>query len=135
MLSAFVLLPSALAILGNYRVSERLYGLDVLSYFDRTLPLRLIQTLFMPADTPASPNLFTSDYEKWASIGAYFPLFGMVGVITFMRSHKKHWASRFTFFLVICAFIPILNSLFQAANGYYYARWFYMPLLIMAMNL
>ena len=87
----------------------------------------------MPADTPASPNLFTSDYEKWASIGAYFPLFGMVGVITFMRSHKKHWASRFTFFLAICAFIPILNSLFQAANGYYYARWFYMPLLIMAM--
>ena len=133
MLAAFVLLPSALAILGNYRVSERLYGLDVLSYFDRTLPLRLIQTLFMPADTPASPNLFTSDYEKWASIGAYFPLFGMVGVITFMRSHKKHWASRFTFFLAICAFIPILNSLFQAANGYYYARWFYMPLLIMAM--
>ena len=133
MLACFILLPSALAILGNYRVTERLYGLDIISYSDRTLPLRLIQTLFMPADTPASPNLFNSDYEKWASIGAYFPLFGMLGVITFVRSHKKHWASRFSIFMGICAFTPILNSLFQAANGYYYARWFYMPLLILAM--
>lgn len=33
----------------------------------------------------------------------------------------------------ICACVPILNSAFYALNGSYYARWFYMPILILAM--
>lgn len=133
MLAAFILLPSALLILGNYRVNQRLYGIDMILYSDRTIIPRVIQTLFMPVDVPARPNLFQSEGEKWASIGGYFPLFSMVGVITFFRTRKKHWASRLVLFCGICAAIPVLNSAFQALNGYYYARWFYMPLLIMAM--
>ena len=133
MIAAFVLLPSALAILGNYRVNERLFGLDMVIYSDKTLIPRLIQTFFMPPDAPARPNLFSSDYEKWASIGGFLPLFSMSGVAAFMKSKRKHWATRFTFFCIICAFIPIFNSAFQALNGYYYARWFYMPILIMSM--
>jgi uncharacterized membrane protein YfhO len=36
MLAAFLLLPSALAILENQRVSEHLYGLDMVLYGDKT---------------------------------------------------------------------------------------------------
>ena len=133
MIAAFVLLPSALLILGNYRVNQRLYGLDMVLYSDRTIIPRVIQTLFMPVDVPARPNLFQSEGEKWASIGGYFPLFSMIGVITFFRTRKKHWATRLIAICGICAAIPLLNSAFQALNGYYYARWFYMPLLVMAM--
>ena len=133
LMAAFILLPSAMALMGHYRIRERLYGADMTAYTDKTLLPRLVQTLFMPADPPAYPNLFSSDYEKWASIGAYLPLFSMAGVISFMHLRRKHWASKLLFCCGVFAVIPILNSLFQAVNSYYYARWFYMPILIMAM--
>lgn len=133
LMAAFIMLPSVMALLGNYRISEHLYGEDMVLYSDKTLIIRIIQSFFMPSDPPASPNLFVSDYEKWASIGGYLPLFSMTGVIAFIKGKRKHWAAKLTICCVIFAFIPILNSLFQAANSYYYARWFYMPVLIMAM--
>lgn len=133
LMAAFILLPSAMALMGNYRISEHAYGADMVAYYDKTLVPRIIQTFFMPSDPPAYPNLLISDYEKWASIGGYLPMFSMVGVLSFMRIHKKHWAARLLTCCGIFALIPVLNSLFQAANSYYYARWFYMPILIMAM--
>lgn len=133
MIAGFILVPSALAIISNHRVSSFSYGLDMVIYDDNTLIPRIIQSFFMPPDTPARPNLFSSEYEKWASIGGYLPLFSMAGVIAFVKGRKKHWASRLSVCCVIFSFIPILNSLFQAVNSYYYARWFYMPILIFAM--
>ncbi|MBQ8297642.1 MAG: YfhO family protein [Ruminococcus sp.] len=133
MIACVLLLPSALTIIGNYRVSERLYGQDMILYSDKTRIIRIIQSFFMPSDVPAMPNLFSTNNGKWASIGGYLPLFSMVGVITFLREKKKHWASRLTLVCIICAFIPILNSFFYALNASYYARWFYMPILIFAM--
>ena len=132
-LAAFILLPSALGLLGNYRISEHHYGQTFVIYDDNTTIWRVIQTFFMPSDPPAYPILFDSDYCKWASIGGYFPLFGMVGVITYIRTMKKHWATRLFVLSVIFALIPFFNGLFQMANSFYYARWFYMPILIMAM--
>ena len=32
----------------------------------------------------------------------------------------------------VIALVPVLNSVFSAFNAAYYARWFYMPLLIMS---
>lgn len=133
MIACVMLLPTAVAILGNYRVNERLYGQSMVLYSDKTRIARIIQSFFMPVDVPARPNLFNSDHAKWSSIGGYFPLFGMVGVITFMRSRKKHWAVKLSFLCIICAFVPILNSLFYTLNASYYARWYYMPILIFAM--
>ena len=133
MTAGFILLPSALIILDNYRVTEYLFGMDMVAYNDRTRIWRIIQSFFMPVDVPARPNLFDSKYAKWSSIGGYFPLFSMVGVIAFIQKNKKHWASRLFFICTICAFIPVLNSSFYMFNSSYYARWFYMPLLIMAM--
>lgn len=132
-IAGVILLPSFLLVINNSRVNNPLFGTDALIYRDSTVIPRVIQTFFMPSDPPAFPILFDSEYEKWASIGGYLPLFGMIGVITFMRTHRKHWATRLSYCLIIFACIPILNCLFQAANGYYYARWFYMPILIFAM--
>lgn len=133
MIAGFILLPSALTVLDNYRVSEYLYGLDMVAYNDRTRILRIIQSFFMPVDIPARPNLFSSKYAKWSSIGGYFPLFSMVGVIAFIRKNKGHWANKLFFTCMTCSFIPILNSSFYMFNSSYYARWFYMPILIMTM--
>ncbi|MGN0622007.1 MAG: YfhO family protein [Porcipelethomonas sp.] len=131
MIAMAVLLPSALAILGNYRINERLYGLDLVTYNDRTRIFRIIQSFFMIPDVPARPNLFSTDSGKWSSIGGYLPLFSMAGVIAFARARKKHWSKRIILICAVCAFIPILNSAFYTFNSSYYARWFYMPILIM----
>lgn len=132
-LAGFMLLPSALAILDNNRVGTALTGQDMVTYSDRTRLLRIIQSFFMIPDSPARPNLLQTEYGKWASIGGYLPLFSMTGVLAFMAEKKKHWATRLTAVCIVCAMIPILNSAFYTFNSAYYARWYYMPILIMAM--
>lgn len=133
MLACFMLLPAALAILDNYRIRTRLYGNDMISYYDRVRVWHIIQSFFMLPDMPARPNLFRTDYGKWSSIGGYLPMFSMAGVIAFMSQKRRHWATKLTAVCIICALVPILNSMFYTFNGSYYARWFYMPILIMAM--
>ncbi len=133
MLACFILLPSALSLLSNYRISERLYGTDLVAYDDTTRIWRIIQSFFMIPDVPARPNLFSEGMGKWASIGGYLPLFSMTGVIAFMKHRNGHWAKRLVTICIICAFIPMLNSAFYMFNSSYYARWFFMPILIMAM--
>ena len=133
MIAMVLLLPAALSILGNYRINERLYGLDLVTYSDKTRIPRIIESFFMLPDVPARPNLFSSDGAKWSSIGGYLPMFSMAGVIAFAKSRRKHWSVKLVIVCMICAFIPILNSMFYTFNSSYYARWFYMPILIMAM--
>lgn len=133
MIACAILLPAALAVLENNRVSEHLYGMDMVAYNDRTRLWRILLSLFMIPDVPARPNLFSSDNAKWASIGGYLPLFSMAGVLSFLKQRDGHWAKRLTLICAVCACVPILNSAFYALNGSYYARWFYMPILILAM--
>ncbi|MCC8112218.1 MAG: YfhO family protein [Ruminococcus sp.] len=133
LIACVLLLPSALTVIANSRVSEHLYGMDLITYGDRTRIWRILFSLFMIPDVPARPNLFSSDYGKWASIGGYLPMFSMAGVIAFLQQKQKHWAKQLVIICGICACIPVLNSLFYALNGSYYARWYYMPILIMAM--
>ncbi len=132
-IACVILLPAALAILQNERISTSLFGQDMVFYSDKTRILRIIQSFFMIPDAPARPNLFDTSTGKWASIGGYLPLFSMAGVIAFMRAKKQHWATKLTWICILCAFVPVLNSAFYMLNGSYYARWFYMPILIMAL--
>ncbi len=132
-MAAFILLPSALAIMGNFRVSEHLYGESNIIYYEGSRIFRVIQSFFLIPDAPARPNLFKNEGAKWSSVGGYLPLFSMLGVITFMRTRKKHWAVRLSWICIFCSFIPVLNSMFYMFNASYYARWFYMPILIFAM--
>lgn len=132
-MAGIILLPSALSIMENYRVSQRLYGERNIIYNEGSRIIRIIQSFFLIPDAPARPNLFKGDNAKWSSVGGYLPLFSMLGVITFMRTRKKHWAVRLSWICILCAFIPILNSMFYTFNASYYARWFYMPILIFAM--
>ncbi len=132
-LSAVMLLPSVLAILGNERITERLYGYDMLLYNNVQRYALILSSMFLPPDMPARPNFFTGSNSKWSSVSAYLPLFSMTGVIAFLQTHRKHWIKRVLFASLVFALIPFLNSLFSALAWNYYARWFYMPLLLMAL--
>lgn len=132
-MACFMLLPSALYIIDNPRLTEELTGLDLVVYDDKYRILRIIQSFFMASDPPARSNLFASDTARWASIAGYLPMYSMTGVIAFFKTKNKHWAKRLVTICIIFAFVPILNSTFVLFNSSYYARWFYMPVLIMAM--
>ncbi len=129
----FLLLPSLLAITGNDRLGDMLAGWNLLLYQDvQRYPL-IFHSFFLPPDIPARPNFFPDSNANWSSVSAYLPMFSLAGVIAFLKSQKKHWASRLTKVCLLFAFIPGLNAVFTLFNYNYYARWYYMPLLIMTM--
>ena len=82
---------------------------------------------------PARPNFFPDSASKWASVSAYLPLISLSGVVAYFRSSKPKWVKRLLLCCLVFALIPILNSMFQLFNSQYYARWFFMPILIMAL--
>lgn len=131
--SLFLVYPSVLAIMGNYRLEERLEGFNMLLY-DRVQRYGLIlESFFFPPDMPARPNFFPDSASKWASVSAYLPLISLSGVIAYFRARKAKWIKALLLCCLVFAFVPILNSMFQLFNSMYYARWFFMPILIMAL--
>ncbi len=133
MLSAVLLLPSVISVFSNPRVDSQLMGLDMVVYGDRFRLFRIIQSFFMIPDPPARSNLFSSTTARWSSIAGYLPMFSMAGVIAFIKGKKSHWASKAVIACVVCALVPVLNSAFYMFNSSYYARWYYMPILLMCM--
>ncbi len=132
-LSCIILLPAVYDVVTNPRVSNRLYGTDMVVYSENVRIPRIIQAFFMMSDMPARVNILESDKARWASIAGYLPMFSMCGVIAFMRDKIKNWASRIIIVSGIMMCVPVLNSLFVMLNSSYYARWYYMPILIMCM--
>ncbi|MEE1319780.1 MAG: YfhO family protein, partial [Ruminococcus sp.] len=129
--TAFVLLPSVLGLMGNPRLESFPQGWEALVY---ELPQKywlIIISFFFPADMPAFP-VFTPDSNcKWASVAGWLPMFGMTGVIAFLQMRKRDWLKKLITLLMLFAFIPVLNSMFQLMNSsIYYARWFYMIVLM-----
>ncbi|MEE1218741.1 MAG: YfhO family protein [Ruminococcus sp.] len=129
--TAFLLLPSVLGIMGNPRLDSLPKNWDALVY---DVPQRywlMILAFFFPADMPAFP-VFTPDSNcKWASVAGWIPLFGMTGVIGYLQIRKRTWIKKLITLLVLCAFVPVLNSAFQMFNtSIFYTRWFYMLVLV-----
>ncbi len=132
-LSCFILLPACFDVINNPRVDSRLYGNDMVFYGESVRVPRIIQSFFMMSDMPARVNILQSDNARWASMAGYLPMFSMCGVIAYMRSKSKDWATKMVALCALMMCVPWLNSLFVLFNGSYYARWYYMPILIMCM--
>ena len=132
-LSAAILLPAILAITDNYRVSEFLLGWNAIMYGKEQIYGNVLQCFFFPPDIPARPVFFPGAEVEWSSLGGWLPLFSMVGVFTLFSQKKRSWLSRIIGICIFMALVPILNSAFYAFNDSYYARWYYMPILIMSL--
>lgn len=132
-LSAFLLIPSILAILGNNRVSSILLGWNAIMYGKEQIYGNIIECFFFPPDIPARPVFFPGANVKWSSLGGWLPLFSMVGVFVWFSQRKNHWLKRVIGICIFMAMVPFLNSAFYAFNTSYYARWFYMPILMMCL--
>lgn len=131
MLSMFLLLPSIAAITDNYRTSQFLSGWNALLYQTPQRYIQILVSLFFPGDLPARPNFTPDANGKWSSVAAYLPMVSTVFVIAFFRKYKKSFLNILLTILLIMAFVPLFNSMFQAINRTYYARWFYMLTMVM----
>ncbi len=155
-LSMFMFLPASAALMGNSRISSSY--LDTLSkmfenfekgnddsaynnlksllywrkngdfYWQRYG--QIFESYFFPPDIPSRVNFFSGHETRWASISMYLPMFALSGVFALFTVKKRRWLKGLMIFLVICSFVPILNSIFFLFNSSYYARWLYMMILM-----
>lgn len=133
LLSAIILLPSIYSVLQNSRATSYISGWGGLTYGRGQILLNIIQCFFFPPDNPARPVFFPDADIKWSSISGWIPLFGMTGLIAWMNTRKGTWQKRLITTCMFFALIPVLNSAFSMFNYGYYARWFYMPILLICL--
>lgn len=132
--TAFILLPSVIGLMNNPRLDSLPNGWDSLVYDSPQRYWLIILGFLFPADMPAFPVFTPESYCKWASVAGWLPFFGMTGVIAFLQLKKRDWLKKLITLLMLFAFIPVLNSMFQLMNSsIYYARWFYMVVLMMSL--
>ena len=134
LMSMALLLPTILAVTQVGRITEINLGYDSWLYGRTQIYANILEVLFFPPDIPARPVYFPAADVKWSSLGAWLPLFSMVGVLAFCKNKPKHWIKRILAASLVMALVPVLNSAFYMFNSSYYARWFYMPILIMSLS-
>jgi len=134
-IAAVILLPNFLIIRSADRVGDTLYGIDLLTYSDTSIIPKILQGLFMLPDPEPGSTLFHSadKTHNWASNSFFLPVFAITGVVTYIKNNSKSWLSLILKISLFVALIPCFNSVFSLFNGSYYARWFYMPVLLMCL--
>lgn len=132
-ISAALMLPTIYAVFGNSRLSEISVGWGAIMYGKEQIYLNILECFFFPPDLPARPIFFPEADVKWSSLGGWLPLFSMVGVFACLQQKKRSWQRRLIGISIFMALVPILNSAFYMFNNAYYARWYYMPILIMSL--
>ena len=133
-LACMLLVPALNAVMGNERISSILMGWNGITYGKEQIYLYVIQSFFFPPDIPARPVFFPEANVKWSSVAGWLPVFSMTGFFAWFKLREKSWQKRLLAICTLCALVPILNSAFYAFNTSYYARWFYMPVLIIALS-
>ena len=134
-LAAVVVLPSILAITANPRtgVDNFINGWNLWLYYSEQRVPAIIASFFVPPDMPSKQNMFTGQGAQWASMAGWLPLFGMSGVIAYVRCVKNDWLKKMIIACTICALVPVLNAVFILFNHSYYARWYYMFILMLVL--
>ncbi|WP_026516052.1 YfhO family protein [Butyrivibrio sp. MC2021] len=134
MIAAFFLLQAFAGIQGNSRLDNFITGYDMLIYPSEKLIWDIVKSVSMLPDIIGKGTLFYTGTVKNASLAAYIPLFGISGVVAFFLLNKKrNWEKSMLILCAVFAFIPVFNASFSMFNSSYYARWYYMPILLMCL--
>ena len=125
-------IPSIASVLQNPRSTQMFEGMEFWLYNNVQQYFAIFMSAFYPPEIPYSPAMFTDCSIKWTSMTAFVVLGGMFGFFVFLKCFRKSAFTKIFICCIVFAFVPVLNSSFYAFNDNYYARWFYMPLLILA---
>lgn len=130
-MGAVLVIPAALSLMQNPRISSFLNDYDSIVYGEPQKYMAIFASMFIMPDAPYQNTLFSQSGTQWQNVCAYLPVVGITGGVALCRAERKHPFARVMKFCIICAFVPMLNAIFTLENATYYARWYYMPILIL----
>ena len=131
-MGCLLLFPAVLSLLQNPRTIDLSSGWGFLTYAKVQQYLAILLSWILPPDSPYLTSVWSEGVIKWTSMTAYLPLCSLAGAMAYWRSRKADSKKRIVAVCAVCALVPVLNSTFYALNSSYYARWYYMPTLILA---
>ena len=131
-MGCLLLFPAVLSLLQNTRTIDLSSGWGFLTYAKVQQYLAILLSWILPPDSPYLTSVWSEGVIKWTSMTAYLPLCSLAGAMAYWRSRKADSKKRIVAVCAVCALVPVLNSAFYALNSSYYARWYYMPTLILA---
>ena len=131
-MGCLLLFPAVLSLLQNPRTIDLSSGWGFLTYAKVQQYLAILLSWILPPDSPYLTSVWSEGVIKWTSMTAYLPLCSLAGAMAYGRSRKADSKKRIVAVCAVCALVPVLNSAFYALNSSYYARWYYMPTLILA---
>lgn len=119
-IDAFILLPTAMQLMGGPRTSGGiLTGLDYTAfpYF-----VERLRVLFMPQILEQPTSLFNQ--TAFNSTSVCLPLFGILGACIYIWKHKTSWITILVVISLI-AFLSPVNTVFSLFTNPNYTRWAY----------
>ncbi len=123
--------PAFLSLLQNPRTIDLSSGWGFLTYSKVQQYLAILLSWVMPPDSPYLSSIWSEGIIKWTSMTAYLPLCSLAGALAYWRARRGDSKKRIVATCAVFALVPVLNSAFYALNSSYYARWYYMPVLIL----
>ena len=131
-MGSILLVPAVLSILQNPRTIDLSSGWGFLTYSKVQQYLAILVSWIMPPDSPYLTSIWSEGVIKWTSMSAYLPLCSLAGAAAYWQARHGDSKKRIVGTCAVFALVPILNSAFYALNSSYYARWYYMPVLVLA---
>ena len=131
-MGSILLVPAVLSILQNPRTIDLSSGWGFLTYSKVQQYLAILVSWIMPPDSPYLTSIWSEGVIKWTSMSAYLPLCSLAGAVAYWKAKCGDSKKRIVGTCAVFALVPILNSAFYALNSSYYARWYYMPVLMLA---
>ena len=131
-MGSILLVPAVLSILQNPRTIDLSSGWGFLTYSKVQQYLAILVSWIMPPDSPYLTSIWSEGVIKWTSMSAYLPLCSLAGAVAYWKAKHGDSKKRIVGTCAVFALVPILNSAFYALNSSYYARWYYMPVLVLA---
>ena len=131
-LGCLLVWPAFLSLMQNPRTTDISSGWGFLTYSKVQQYLAILVSWFMPPDSPYIVSIWSEGTIKWTSMTAYLPLCSLAGAVACWRSRQGDSRKRIIAVCAVFALVPVLNSAFYAFNASYYARWYYMPVLVLA---
>ena len=130
-MGCLLLLPAVLSLVQNPRTIDLSSGWGFLTYSKVQQYLAILLSWILPPDSPYLTSIWSEGVIKWTSMSAYLPLCSLAGAAAYWRARRGDSKKRIVGTCAVFALVPILNSAFYALNSSYYARWYYMPVLVL----
>lgn len=131
LLASVVLIPSLLFTISNPRINSNFTLISSLKYSSLINYIEIFRSFFFPSEV-MTPRAYL-DIANYDSVDLYLPFIGSVLAISYVFKRRKNWLSILIFICILFMFVPVLNSSFFMFTTKYYARWFYMPTLVLSL--